>query len=286
MTDARVAMWPQVLPSETVRTQTAFGTAFVTLTRDEHAQPFEVFLSVGKAGSETLASAEALGRLVSLILRIESPIPRHDRAREIAAHLDGIGSRTSAAGRPSMPDALARILLNLIGDARSAQESSQPTPHPVRAEADLQNPDPMPLPNDLRGEGNQQRRTKSAMSMTLPPTILAAAEQLAKAIEAAEPVATYRRAKAHLDDDAHAHELLERLSAAQADLRRRQNDGGVTPAALEQVRALQREVQSTAIIMEFAMAQQEAVAYLPQVNLEISEMLGVDFASLAGPGSC
>jgi len=38
--------------------------------------------------------------------------------------------------------------------------------------------------------------------------------------------------------------------------------------------------------MEFAMAQQEAVAYLPQVNLEISEMLGVDFASLAGPGSC
>jgi len=126
----------------------------------------------------------------------------------------------------------------------------------------------------------------SATWMTLPPTVLAAAERLAKAIRAAEPVDSYHRAKARLDGDAHAHELLERLSAAQANLRRRQNDGDITPASLEEVRDLQREVQSTAIIVEFAMAQQEAVAYLPQVNQEISELLGMDFASLAGPGSC
>lgn len=31
------------------------------LTRDPDGQPFEVFLNVGKAGSETFASAEALG---------------------------------------------------------------------------------------------------------------------------------------------------------------------------------------------------------------------------------
>jgi len=126
----------------------------------------------------------------------------------------------------------------------------------------------------------------SATWMTLPPTVLDAAGRLAKAIRTAEPVDSYHRAKARLDGDAGAHGLLERLSDAQADLRRRQNDGGVTPAGLEQVRALQREVQSNAIIMDFAMAQQEAVAYLPQVNQEISELLGMDFASLAGPGSC
>jgi len=286
MADTRVAIRPQVLPSETVRTQTALGTAFVPVTKDEEAQPFDVFLSVGKAGSETFASDEALGRLVSLVPRIESPVPRRDRAREMAAQLDGIGSRGGAAGLPSMPDALARVLLDLVHDARPAQDPSDLTTLPVRGKAELQNPDPMPLPQDLRGKGNQQRKTMSATSVTLPPTILAAAEQLAKAIEAAEPVTAYRRAKARLDSDTHANELLQRLSAAQADLRVRQSNGGVTHAALEQVRALQREVQSTPIIIEFAMAQQEAIAYLPQIILEISQLLGVDFASLAGPGSC
>jgi len=126
----------------------------------------------------------------------------------------------------------------------------------------------------------------SATWMTLPPTVLAAGERLAKAIQTAEPVASYRRTKERLDDDAHAHELLERLSAAQADLRRRQIEGDITPASLEELRGLQGEVQSNAVINEFARAQQEAVAYLPQVNQEISELLGVDFASLAGPGSC
>ncbi|MCL4465510.1 MAG: YlbF family regulator [Chloroflexi bacterium] len=126
----------------------------------------------------------------------------------------------------------------------------------------------------------------SAKSMTLPPTIRAAAERLAAAIETAEPIVAYRHAKARLDGDPHADELLQQLSAAQADLRKRQSNGGVTPAALEQVRAMQREVQANPVIMQFAMAQQEAVAYLPQVNQEISELLGMDFASLAGPGSC
>ena len=286
MADTRVAIRPQVLPSETVRTPTALGTAFVTVTRDQDAQPFEVFLSVGKAGSETYASAEALGRLISLVLRIESPVPRRERAREIVTQLDGIGSRRGAAGLPSMPDALARVLRDLIDDARPAQEPSHLAPLPVRAKAGLQCPDPIPLPHDLRGKGNQQRKTMSATSVTLPPTVLAAAERLAAAIEAAEPVAAYRHAKTRLDSDAHAKELLQRLSVAQADLRMRQNNGGVTQEALEEVRALQREVQSTAIIMEFAMAQQEAIAYLPQINLEISQLLGMDFASLAGPGSC
>jgi hypothetical protein len=38
--------------------------------------------------------------------------------------------------------------------------------------------------------------------------------------------------------------------------------------------------------MDYALAQQEALAYLPQVNQTISELLGVDFAALAGPASC
>jgi ribonucleoside-diphosphate reductase alpha chain len=72
---------PHVLPSQTTRIATALGTAFVTISRDSSHQPMEVFVSVGKAGSETFAAAEALGRLVSLALRLDSSVPRSARAR-------------------------------------------------------------------------------------------------------------------------------------------------------------------------------------------------------------
>lgn len=284
MDDTRIATRPRVVPSQTVRAETALGTAFVTVTTD--AQPFEVFLSVGKAGSETYASAEALGRLVSFLLRIASPVPRRDRALEIVAQLDGIGSRRGPDGLPSMPEALAQVLRDLIGSSQPTEEPSHRASLPAHRREDATHLNLSAFPQDLRGKGKERRRKMSAMSVNLPPTVLAAAERLATAIEASEPVAAYRQAKARLDGDARANELLRELSDAQADLRRRQSNGGVTQEALQQVRALQREVQSNVVIMDFAMAQQAAIAYLPQVNQEISQLLGVDFASLAGPASC
>ncbi len=75
---------PRVLTSQTTRISTTLGTAFVTLTRDSRRQPLEVFLNVCKAGSDTYATAEALGRLISLALRLESPVSRTERAHDLA----------------------------------------------------------------------------------------------------------------------------------------------------------------------------------------------------------
>jgi ribonucleoside-diphosphate reductase alpha chain len=73
-----------------------------------------VFINVGRAGSDIAALAEALGRLISLNLRILSPLSQTDRAREIAEQLRGIGgSRTVGFGMQqvrSLPDAVARAL--------------------------------------------------------------------------------------------------------------------------------------------------------------------------------
>lgn len=123
-------------------------------------------------------------------------------------------------------------------------------------------------------------------TIVLPPNLLAAAEALAMQVIHAEPILLYHRAKARLDADHHARTLLERFSAAQADLRVRQARGMVTQADVDHLRALQREVQSNRVIVEYAETQQTAIAYLPEVNQEISQMLGVDFASLSGPASC
>lgn len=121
---------------------------------------------------------------------------------------------------------------------------------------------------------------------SLPDEILIAVEQLADAILRAEPIAAYLQAKAHLDSDTQAHELLEHFLKIQSDLRMRQSRNAVTQSDLDQLRTLQREIQANRIIVDYAETQQAAIAYLPGVNQEISQLLGMDFAALAGPASC
>ncbi|HEX7975422.1 MAG TPA: YlbF family regulator [Anaerolineales bacterium] len=121
---------------------------------------------------------------------------------------------------------------------------------------------------------------------TLPDEVLKAAEQLADAILQAEPVAAYQQARARLDGDAQARELLEHFIKTQSELRRRQSRNAVTQSDVDDLRALQRQVQANRIIVDYAETQQAAIAFLPSVNQEISQLLGVDFASLAGPSSC
>lgn len=122
--------------------------------------------------------------------------------------------------------------------------------------------------------------------VTLPENISSAVDQLADAVLRAGPIADYQQAKASLDADPEALELLAHLAKAQSDLRMRQARNAVTQTDVDQLRAIQRQVQSNQKIMDYAKTQQAAVAYLPAVNQEISMLLGVDFASLAGPGSC
>src|SRR5437870_11101731 len=61
---------PRSLNGTTYRTDTPIGTAWITVTETAQKEPFEVFVQVGKGGSDTMAVAEALGRLISLVLRL------------------------------------------------------------------------------------------------------------------------------------------------------------------------------------------------------------------------
>lgn len=77
-------------------------------TSELDAKPFEVFVVFGKAGSDTTAFAEAIGRLTSLSLRCGIPIEL------VISQLEGIGGRSSHGFGPkrvlSVPDALAKLL--------------------------------------------------------------------------------------------------------------------------------------------------------------------------------
>lgn len=119
-----------------------------------------------------------------------------------------------------------------------------------------------------------------------PSELLDATHTLAAALAQAEPIVAYRAARARLDADPVARSLLESLAAAQADVRVRQTHGTLTEVHLNQLRALQRQAQLNRVIVDYIAAQQSAMAYLPDVSLEISRLLGVDFGALIGRSSC
>ena len=104
---------PAVVQGYTRQIAAPEGKINVTINSDEHG-PLEVFVNVGKAGSDIAALAEALGRLISLNLRILSPLSQTDRVKEIADQLRNIGgSRSVGFGMQqvrSLPDAVARAL--------------------------------------------------------------------------------------------------------------------------------------------------------------------------------
>lgn len=98
----------------TYRMTTPVGSAFITINEDDNGEPLEVFLNVGKAGSDVTAMAEALGRLISASLRFRGNLSSKERVEAIAKQLSGIGGRRTVGFGVdrvrSLPDALATAL--------------------------------------------------------------------------------------------------------------------------------------------------------------------------------
>ena len=122
---------PAVVQGYTRQVNAPEGKINVTINSDEHG-PLEVFVNVGKAGSDIAALAEALGRLISLNLRVLSPLSQTDRVKEIADQLRGIGgSRSVGFGMQqvrSLPDAVARALeLHVESLEQEAEKQADPT---------------------------------------------------------------------------------------------------------------------------------------------------------------
>jgi ribonucleoside-diphosphate reductase alpha chain len=104
---------PFALESITTETPTPSGNLFTTMTF-HNASPFEVFLNIGKGGHAEHALAEGIGRLCSLILRMEELGTTQDRLNAIVEQLSGIGGGDSVGFGinkvTSVPDAIAMVL--------------------------------------------------------------------------------------------------------------------------------------------------------------------------------
>jgi ribonucleoside-diphosphate reductase alpha chain len=120
---------PRSLTGRTYRVETPLGTAYIVVNEHGDGEPFEVFVSVGKAGSDTMAVAEAMGRLISLALRMPSPLSTKRRLEEVVAQLTGIGGGRPLGFGPqrvlSLPDGIARVLAEHLGHGR-VEEAEPP----------------------------------------------------------------------------------------------------------------------------------------------------------------
>jgi len=113
---------PKVLGT-TESIETPDGAAFVTINWDREKGPselFEVFVNVGKAGTDILADAEAIGRGMSFTLRLQSPMPLIDRIKEYLDQYRGIGgSRSSGFGAKkvsSLADGISKAIEIFLAD--------------------------------------------------------------------------------------------------------------------------------------------------------------------------
>ncbi|HEV8615515.1 MAG TPA: LAGLIDADG family homing endonuclease [Methylomirabilota bacterium] len=123
---------PHSLTGATYRMETPIGTAFITVNQTPDGEPFEVFVQVGKGGSDTMAVAEALGRLISLTLRLPSPLSAQRRLEEVISQLSRIGgAQPMGFGKSkilSLPDALARTLAEHVGQVKTSPPVSAAAP--------------------------------------------------------------------------------------------------------------------------------------------------------------
>ena len=134
---------PQVLTGATYKFNTPLGVAYITI-NDLNGFPSEIFLNVGKAGSDVFAMSEALGRVCSLFLRYGE---HGQKERLLIKHLKGIGGSGAIGFGPnrveSIADAVAKALEYHIEHREHVQHDSLADDLPS---AHATSPAPAPAP--------------------------------------------------------------------------------------------------------------------------------------------
>ncbi|HWA57834.1 MAG TPA: vitamin B12-dependent ribonucleotide reductase [Gemmatimonadales bacterium] len=120
---------PETLRGTTRRVETPLGTLYVTITEDDRGQPFEIFMSLGKAGGAIMADVEAMGRLISLALRSGIPI------KELHRQIRGISSDRAIGLGPnkvlSVPDAVGIAIEKWMQEKQGIQQELLSTNTPA-----------------------------------------------------------------------------------------------------------------------------------------------------------
>ncbi len=108
---------PSTVNGHTFRKETPAGTARVVI-NEVDGDPFEVFMLLGRAGSEVQSFMESLGRVISLYLRSHGDVTARRRLELVAEQLKGIGGANQMGFGPgrvlSVVDGIGQLLESYI----------------------------------------------------------------------------------------------------------------------------------------------------------------------------
>jgi cell fate (sporulation/competence/biofilm development) regulator YlbF (YheA/YmcA/DUF963 family) len=121
---------------------------------------------------------------------------------------------------------------------------------------------------------------KTTVQNSISARLLDATNVLAENLAQSEPFLRFQESDRKLHADREAMQLLTEFAELQLKLRTRQPSGSITEGDIKRLRGLQRAISTNDVIQEQGLAQEKAVAFLREVKQEISNLLGIDFASL------
>lgn len=105
-----------------------------------------------------------------------------------------------------------------------------------------------------------------------------------EALKATGAVRRFAEATRRFDSDPEVQSLMKRLQ----EFQRSQRTTNISAAALEEVRDTQKRFGTHPVVRELMSARDALGSLLQETNVEISQVLGVNFGQTAGParGSC
>jgi cell fate (sporulation/competence/biofilm development) regulator YlbF (YheA/YmcA/DUF963 family) len=111
------------------------------------------------------------------------------------------------------------------------------------------------------------------------------AKEFALALKNHPDIAAYFKAQEKLEADKGTQQLISQFQEKQRELWLNQQERNLTAAEIMSFRNLQNRVISNPLIKEFSVAQNQAFEFSQSVANRLSELLGVDFATLISPPS-
>lgn len=114
-----------------------------------------------------------------------------------------------------------------------------------------------------------------------PLLIQEATSNLAENLIQSEAFLKLKQAEQALNENEKATTLLNDFEKLRQKIVADQNNGNFSESDLTQFRGLQMEIAENEVIQEYNQAQESAKELLKDVNQEISQIIGVNFATLA-----
>jgi ribonucleoside-diphosphate reductase alpha chain len=117
---------PPALEGFTYKIETKDDRLYITI-NDHQGEPFEVFCTTAKCGSEMRAFSDAIGRLISLILQLDGEFTKTERLKLVRDQLRYIGGEKGKGFGPnrvrSVPDAVAKTIDDYLRERKEEEET-------------------------------------------------------------------------------------------------------------------------------------------------------------------